>query len=305
MLHCSIHMVAVEIGELDAIRRQDRDIAVREEKHIASVSQNRGHIGRNKVFALAQTDHHRGTFAGRDDLIRIATAQHGQREYAAQFLHSLTHSLLQIAVEILLDEVSDDLGIGLGLENVSFLLELLLQGQIVLDDAVMDNHNIAGTIAMRVRVLFSRAPMCRPAGVADAVRAVNRVDLKNVFEIPQLAGRTANAQGLIVLKNRNPGRVVAAVLKTFQAIQNDGDSSLRANVPDYSTHNVIVRTLSKPDTKSPVGVCGAGPQTRSRSPDRLPVWNSCLLRRADVGVGCGSGAPAPAKSTRARRLDFS
>ena len=41
-----------------------------------------------------------------------------QREHARQLRHRRAHGLFQIPVEVLLDQVRDDLGVGLGLENV-------------------------------------------------------------------------------------------------------------------------------------------------------------------------------------------
>ena len=73
-----------------------------------------------KYSPLAETNHNRRTFAGGDDLVRVAAAKHGQRKNAAKFLHRLADSVFQIAVEILFDQVGNDFRIGLSLENVAF-----------------------------------------------------------------------------------------------------------------------------------------------------------------------------------------
>ena len=51
----------------------------------------------------------------------------------------------------------------------------LLQVEVVLDDAVVDDDDLAGAVAVRMRVLLGRAPVRRPARVADAVVARQRI----------------------------------------------------------------------------------------------------------------------------------
>jgi len=57
----------------------------------------------------------------------------------------------------------DDLGIGLGDECVPLLLQLLLQIEVVLDDAVVDDDDLAGAVAVRMRVLLGRAARASPS----------------------------------------------------------------------------------------------------------------------------------------------
>ena len=52
----------------------------------------------------------------------------------------------------------------------------LLQIEVVLDDAVVDDDDLAGAVAVRMRVLLGRPAVRRPARVADAVVAVDRID---------------------------------------------------------------------------------------------------------------------------------
>ena len=59
--------------------------------------------------------------------------------------------------------------------GVPFFLQLLLQLEVVLDDAVVDDDDPAGAVAVRMRVLLGRPAVRRPARVADAVVALERV----------------------------------------------------------------------------------------------------------------------------------
>ncbi len=227
---------SVEIGQMHAVGRQDGDVAIAQEEHVAGVAQDGGHVGRDEIFSVAQPDHHRRAHARRDDLVGIRTRDHAQGEDAVQVFHGAPHRVLQIPFVILFHQVRDDFGVGLGNELVAFQLELVLEAQIVFDDAVVHHHDIAGTVAMRVRVFFGGTPVRRPAGVADAVGAVHRVDANRVFQVAQFSRRSSNRQMVIAIQDCDTGRVITAVFEPAQPIQDDGDCSSVADIADNSTH---------------------------------------------------------------------
>ena len=96
---------------------------------------------------------------------------------------------------MLLDQVGDDFGVGFGRELVAFVDQLLLQADIVFDDAVVDDDDLAGAIAMGMSVFFRGAAVRGPARVADAVGAVERLQADDLFQIAQLAFGAANLAG--------------------------------------------------------------------------------------------------------------
>ena len=67
-----------------------------------------------------------------------------------------------------LDEVGDDLGVGLRDEAVTLRGEARLQLEVVLDDAVVDDDDLPAAVLVRVGVLLGGPAVRRPAGVADA-----------------------------------------------------------------------------------------------------------------------------------------
>ena len=67
---------------------------------------------------------------------------------------------------MLVDQMSDDLRVRLGLKFVALFLQLLFERLIVFDDPVVDEH--AAVRTMRVRILLRGLPVCRPTGVADS-----------------------------------------------------------------------------------------------------------------------------------------
>ena len=105
--------------------------------------------------------------------------------------HRVAHGVFQIAVEIFLDQVRDHFGIGLGAEAWPSSMKLVLERQIILDDAVVHHHDVAVAIAMRMRVFLGGPAVRGPARVADAVGALDRIQPQRVFQVAQLARRGA------------------------------------------------------------------------------------------------------------------
>src|SRR5947207_1028809 len=132
------------------------------------------------------------------------------------------HCGFKIAAEVLFHQVRNDFGVGLGNELVSLILKLLFEREVVLDDAVVHDHDLSGTIAMGMGVFFGWAAMRRPARVADAVTAIERAQANGVFEVPQLAGSPAHGQPAVFSHHRQPSRIVSAIFQTLEPIQNDG-----------------------------------------------------------------------------------
>ena len=120
----------------------------------------------------------------------------------------------------LFDQVGDDLGVGLGDEFVALGGEFALQVEIIFNDAVVDDDDAAGAVAMGVGVLFGGAAVGGPAGVADAEGAVERMFAQNFFQVGELAGSAANLEnGVGGAADGNAGRVVAAIFQAAQALQ--------------------------------------------------------------------------------------
>ena len=90
--------------------------------------------------------------------------------------------------------MGDDLGVCLGDELVALRDEFALQLEVVFDDAVVDDHDAAGAVAMGMGILFRGAAVRGPARVADAEGAIERMLAQHFFKIDQLALRAADLQ---------------------------------------------------------------------------------------------------------------
>ena len=139
--------------------------------------------------------------------------------------------------QFVLDEVGDDLGVGLGDEGVALGDELVLEREVVFDDAVVDDDEGAGAVAVGVGVLFGGAAVGGPAGVADAEGAVDGVEsARTASRLRSLPGARRSSRPLGAAGDGDAGGVVAAVFEAAQAFNDDGDAGLGADVTDNSAH---------------------------------------------------------------------
>src|SRR3954449_2236074 len=100
----------------------------------------------------------------------------------------------------------------------------------------MHDHHSSGAIAMRVSVFFSGAAVGCPAGVANAISSIEGPEADDLFQVAEFALCPANLQSFTVAADRDPGRIIAAILESPKAIQNDGNDPLLANISDNSAH---------------------------------------------------------------------
>ena len=242
--HLPVHRPPLEIAEPHALRRQHRHIAIGQKKHVARVTQNGGDVGGHEVFVIAQPDHHGRSIARRHNLIRVRPRDEHQGEHAREFLDGGAHGFFQVAAEMLLHQVRDDLGIGLGFENVPFGFQLVLQRQVVFHDAVMHHHDVALAVAMRVRVLFGGPSVRSPSRVPDSVAAIHRNHADGVFQVAQFALGAAHRQLLVVTIDGDAGGVVSPVFQPLQALQNNRHGLVPADIAHDSAHLIIIGAVN-------------------------------------------------------------
>lgn len=116
---------------------QANHLAVRQLEDPPGVRQHGGDIGRDEVALLRQPDNQRAGTTHRDDLVRMLGAQHPQGVGTLQPGDGRPHRGGEIPGIRLFDEVGDDLGVRLGKERHPFILQLLFQHGVVLDDPVV------------------------------------------------------------------------------------------------------------------------------------------------------------------------
>ena len=111
------------------------------------------------------------------------------------------------------------------------------EGEVILDDAVVDDDEGAGAVAVGMGVLFGGTAVGGPAGVADAEGAGEGVVGDEGFEVAELAGGAAELHVAVGgAGDGDAGGVIAAVFEAAQAFDDDGHGRIGANVSDDSTH---------------------------------------------------------------------
>ena len=119
-------------------------IAVGHEENVARVIQHGRDVARHEVFVLSQADDGGRAEARRNNFVRVARRNDRQRVHAVQLPHGLAHGLFErAAIRVFLDEVRDDLRVGLRDELVAFFLQLLFQLDVVLNNSVVNDHDFA------------------------------------------------------------------------------------------------------------------------------------------------------------------
>src|SRR3982751_1854691 len=167
--------------------------------------------------------------------MRLAFTDRRDGIAAANILRRCQHRVGKtVAVlHVFRDEMGDDFSVGFRFKAVPLLLELLLERQIVLDDAVVDEHAPAG--AMRMGVLLGWFAMGRPSRMADPGGPTEALFRQRLFQIDQLADTAADFD-FSVMVNRDAGRIVSAIFQALQAIQQNGNRVLITDVSDYPAH---------------------------------------------------------------------
>ena len=111
---------AEEVGERARRSGDDRHLVVAEEDDVARVAEDGGNVGRDEELAVAEPDDDRRTLADGDDLLGLVGRDEHQREEAAHQQQRAPHGVLEAVVfHLALDQVRDDLGVGLGDEVVA------------------------------------------------------------------------------------------------------------------------------------------------------------------------------------------
>ena len=264
---------AREIGVGHAAGGDDGHLAVAQEHDVPAVPENRGDVRRDETAAVALDHEDRRALADRHQLPRVVGRQQHQGEQPAHPGEGAADRRLEpVPPPCRLDEVGDDLGVGLRREAVALGLELSLQREVVLDDAVVHDDDAPAAVAVGMRVLLGRPAVRRPARVAEAVVAVDRIVLEGLDEAVQLAGAAAQLDR-VAADQGHAGRVVAAVLQPPEPFEEDRHDGSPADVADDSAHFPFSRLFrGRPANRSAPAFASARRPTRPR---RRPAATDC------------------------------
>ena len=164
-------LLAVNRPERRPLGPQGDDLVVLDDLDALRVAQEGGRRGREEHLSRADAHEQRALVPRADDQLRVLAVEDDESEVPFQLGVGGAHRRDEVPLVVPLDEVGDDLRVGLGRERVALLDERRLQLAVVLDDAVEDEVDVAlQAPRQRVRVLGADAAVGCPAGVPDAGR---------------------------------------------------------------------------------------------------------------------------------------
>ncbi len=222
---------AVEVGEGDAGFGEGGDFAVGEEVDVAGVVEDAGDVGGEEEFSLADAEDGRRAHAGGDEGVGRVGGEDADGEGSGEALDGAADGFVEgdaaraqalrgrrlrsRAAVLSLDSTTCSaacwaawssssswmrwamISVSVSDWNVWPLAdEGLLELEVVFDDAVVHDDEGAGAVAVGVGVLFGGAAVGGPAGVADAVGAVDGRFCDDGFEVAELAGGAAEGERL-------------------------------------------------------------------------------------------------------------
>ena len=164
----ALHTLAVPVVDDDAETADLGDVPLFQEQELLRHRQQGEYIGGDEVLTYAQTDHQRTAMAGGDQTVGFLFTDHPQGIGPVQGPGGIAYRGQQIhpGLELVVDSMHDDFGIGLGGEAVAGLSLRLPQDLVIFDDAVVhDRHVLLADV--RVGITHRRFTMGRPTGMGD------------------------------------------------------------------------------------------------------------------------------------------
>jgi hypothetical protein len=229
------HGVPAEVRHPQGLRGDRRDVPVLEEHEVPGVREEGGDVRGHVPLTLAEADHEGRPETRRHESLLFVAVEENDGVHPVDLRERRPGGVLERAPVVGLHEVGQDLCVGLGHEAVAGGGEARLQLEVVLDDAVVDDHDPSRAVLVRVGILLGRPAVGRPAGVADAPLAGERLAEQALREVAELA-RGAPPLEAAVPHDGDAGRIVPAVLQSPQAVEDERHRVATAHVADDATH---------------------------------------------------------------------
>lgn len=127
------------------------------------------------------------------------------------------HQQVVAVLQVVMDQVRDDFGVGLRLEGVTQGTQLLALLLVIFDDAVVHQRHAVADVRMRVGL--GDTTVGGPAGVADAQHCIEALGLGRSGHFRHTAGTThaAHIRPFGMVDHRDARGIVTTVLKALQA----------------------------------------------------------------------------------------
>ena len=201
--------------------------------------QDGGHVGGDEHLPLADAHHHAAGVAdaGGDNLIRLLRREQDDAMSSLQQGKRLAGGFHQPQPEaqVTVYQLHDDFGVGIGVELHALGSQFGAQFLVILDDAIVHQHDLAVRAGVRVSVAGGGFAVSGPAGMANADLALKRGFLYQGDQALEFPGVAAHLN-VPILDHRQSGRIIAAILQPFQPVQDDRGGVPWTNITNDSTH---------------------------------------------------------------------
>jgi hypothetical protein len=244
--HRPVGRIAFVVDHRVAVQADLDHVAFFEIGHILGHLQQRRGVRCQEVLAqarsfLAHAQQQRRALARADHGVGLAGADGGDRIGAFKLAHRLLDRVeqLQARVHQRMQQMGDDLGVGLRKELVPLGAQLAAQRLVVLDDAVV-HHRHLGVHAercVRVGVDLGDAAVRGPAGVGDAGGRLRVHFVGAGLEVGHATHRAHPLHGPV--QQRDASRVVSPVLEFAQAFDQDRNHIALRHGADDATHELL------------------------------------------------------------------
>ena len=165
-----LHRQQLVVKHVHAVGGEDGDLSVVHVHHIPGVLDDGRHVGGDEVAVLAVADDEGAVLPGGDESVGIVRADDaegvGPLDPPQAAAHGLQHVVAFVVVE--LQQLGHHLRVRVGGEVDALAHEVLLDFQIVFDDAVVDEGDPPVLADVGVGVDVIGLPVGGPAGMPDA-----------------------------------------------------------------------------------------------------------------------------------------
>ena len=231
-----LDLVAVQIRDANVARPHLDHLVLVDRQDGPRLLEHRGDVGREDVLPVAEPDDQRRRDPDAHDDVGFIEREDDERVRPVELADRGPHPIRERTL-LLLDQVGDDLGVGVGVKDMAALLETGTQVGEVLDDPVVDHRDTPAAVHVGVRVPVGRRAVGRPPGVPHPDRARDGADdLEGGVELGQLAGPLHHREATV--DHRDAGRVVPAVFETSQTLEDDRERLVGAYIAHDAAHEV-------------------------------------------------------------------
>ena len=156
-------------------------------------------------------------------------------EVSVAAIQQLARGRHRVLPAVTCEQVGEDLRVGVGAEGDARLLQLLAEGEVVLEDAVVHDGHDVRRVRLRVCIDAVGRAVRGPARVADAGAAGQRGGIPARGEIGDAPAVLLDAQRRSVVDG-HACRVVAPVAEQADALHEDGQGLRATDVADDAAH---------------------------------------------------------------------